>query len=119
MAANALVGIDLTTVIPCFSALNICKPQCFQNSLVRIVTSTKYSHITLVRKTFHWSPHFKSDVKPQINIFETALVVYKFLHSGYPKYLYISLKLDTVFITYIKAKLMVCSLRSHTFHFSV
>ena len=54
------------------------KLQCVQNSLGRIVTNTtKYSHITPVWKTLHWlSIEHRS-------IFKTALLVYKFLHSGY------------------------------------
>ena len=61
-----------------------------------------------MRKTLHWLPI------EHRSIFKTALLVYKFLHSGYPKYLYLSLNLDIVSITHVKAKLMVCSLRSHT-----
>ena len=55
--------------------------QCVQNSLTRIVANTtKYSHITLVRKALHWLP-----IK-YCSIFKTAVLVYKFLHSGNPKY---------------------------------
>ena len=41
------------------SALDLRKVQCVQNSLARIVTNfntTRYSHITPVRKTLHWLP---------------------------------------------------------------
>ena len=63
------------------SALDLCKLQCGQNSLARIVTNTtKYSHITPVRKTLHWLPI------EHHSIFKTALLMYKFLHRGYPKY---------------------------------
>ena len=41
---------------------------------------TKYSHITPVRKGLHWLP-----IKHHY-VFKTALLVYKFLHSSYPKY---------------------------------
>ena len=55
--------------------------QCIQNCLARIITNaTKYSHITPVRKTLHWLPI------EHHSIFKTALLVYKFLHCGYPKY---------------------------------
>ena len=68
------LGVDLTTVIPC-------KLQCVQNSLARIVTNTtKYSHITPVRKILHCLP------VEHCSIFKTALLVYKFLHFGYSKY---------------------------------
>ena len=50
-------------------------------SLARIVANTtKYSHITPVRKSLHWLPVLHRSV------FKTALLVYKFLHSGHPKY---------------------------------
>ena len=50
-------------------------------SLARIVANTtKYSHITPVRKSLHWLPIMHRSV------FKTALLVYKFLHSGHPKY---------------------------------
>ena len=91
------------------SAFDLCKLQCVLASLASIVTNTtKYSHITPVRKTLHWLPI------EHCSIFKTALLVYKFLHSGYPKYFYLSLNLDVVFITHVKANLMVCCLRSHT-----
>ena len=104
--------VDMTTVILCLeslSALDLRKLQCVQNSLARIVTNTtKHSHITPARKTLHRLP---SDYHC---ILKTALLVYKFLHSGYPKYLYLSFNLDLVYITHIKAKLMVCFMRSRT-----
>ena len=84
MAANALVGSRLdhcNSLFRSLSALDLCKLQCVQNNLSRIVTNTKYSHITPVRETLHWLPiEYHS-------IFKTALLVNKFLHSGYPKYL--------------------------------
>ena len=50
-------------------------------TLARIVANTtKYSHITPVRKALHWLP-----IKYR-SIFKTAVLVYKFLHSGNPKY---------------------------------
>ena len=63
------------------SALDLRKLQCVQNSLARIVTNTtKYSHITPVRKILHWLPI------EQRSIFKTALLVYKFLNCGQPRY---------------------------------
>ena len=84
MAANALVGCHLDYCNSLFrglSALDLRKLQCVQNSLARIVANTtKYSHITPVRKALHWLP-----IK-YCFIFNTAVLVYKFLHSGNPKY---------------------------------
>ena len=112
MSANAVVESRLDYCNSLFrhlSALDFRKLQCVQNSLAKIVTNTtKYSHITPVRKILHWL------LIEHRSIFETALLVYKFLHKGHPKYLHLSLNLDTVSITHVKAKLMVCSLRSHT-----
>ena len=60
MAANALVGSRLDYCNSLFrglSALDLRKLQCVQNSLARIVANTtKYSHITPVRKALHWLP---------------------------------------------------------------
>ena len=84
MAANALVGSHLDYCNSLFrglSALDLRKLQCVQNSLARIVANTtKYSHITPVRKALHWLP-----IK-YCSIFKTAVLVYKFLHSGNPEY---------------------------------
>ena len=85
MAANALVGCRLDycshSLFRSLSALDLRKLQCVQNSLAIIVTNTtKYSHITPVRKILHCLPI------EHRSIFKTALLVYKFLHCGYPKY---------------------------------
>ena len=45
-----------------------------------MANTTKYSHITPVRKSLHWLP-----IKHH-SVFKMALLVYKFLHSGHPKY---------------------------------
>ena len=82
MAVNALVRSLLDySLFRCLSTLDLHKLQCVQNSLARIVANTtKYSHITPVRKALHWLPiQYRS-------IFKTAVLVYKFLHSGKPKY---------------------------------
>ena len=84
MTANALVGSRLdycNSLFRSLSALDLRKLQCVQNSLARIVTNTaKYSHITPVRKILHWLPI------EHRSVFKTALLVYKFLHCGHPKY---------------------------------
>ena len=84
LAANALVGsrIDYcNSLFRSLSALDLRRLQCVQNSLARIVANTtKYSHITPVRKSLHWLPSMHR------SIFKVALLVYKFLHSGHPKY---------------------------------
>ena len=82
MAANALVGSRLdygNSLFRGLSALDLRKLQCVQNSLARIVANTtKYSNITPVRKALHWLPiRYRS-------IFKTAVLVYKFIHSGNP-----------------------------------
>ena len=84
MAANALVGSQLdycNSLFRSLSALDLHKLQCVQKSLARIVTNTtKYSHITHVRKILHWMPI------EHCSIFTTALLVYKFLNCDHPKY---------------------------------
>ena len=83
MAVNALVRSCLDYCNSLFrglSALDLHKLQCFQNSLARIVANTKYSHITPVRKALHWL------LIKYRSICKTAMLVYKFLHSGNPKY---------------------------------
>ena len=84
LAANALVRSRLdyrNSLFRSLSALDLHRLQCVQNSLARIVVNTtKYSHITPVRKSLHWLPIMHHSV------FNTALLVYKFLHSGHPKY---------------------------------
>ena len=80
-ASNALVRSHLdycNSLFRCLSALDLCKLQCVQNSLARIVANTtKYSHITPVRKALHWLP-----IKYR-SIFKTAVLVFKFLHRDY------------------------------------
>ena len=84
MAANALIGSRLdycNSLFRGFSTLDLRKLQCVQNSLARIVAiTTKYSHITPVRKVLHWFP-----IKYH-SVFKTAVLVYKFVQSGNPKY---------------------------------
>ena len=81
MLWSEVVWITVTLCSEVSSALDLRKLQCVQNSLTRIVANTtKYSHITPVRKTLHWLP-----IKYR-SIFKTAVLVYKFLHNGNPKY---------------------------------
>ena len=85
MAANALVRSRLdycNSVFRGLSALDLCKLQCVQNSLARIVANTtKYSHVTPVRKALHWLPN------KYCSIFETAVLVYKLLNKVTPNIL--------------------------------
>ena len=78
---NASFVFELTcnSLFRSLTALDLCKLQCVQNSLARIATNTtKHTHITPVwRIILHWLHH---------SVFKIALLVYKFLHSGYPKY---------------------------------
>ena len=55
--------------------------QSIQNCVARIVTnSCRYIHITLVLRKLHWLPiQFRSE-------FKLATLVYKFIHTGFPKY---------------------------------
>ena len=88
IAANALVGSRLdycNSLFRSFSALDLCKLQCVQNSLARIVTNTSI-HTSLLLGRLSWLPI------EHHSIFKTALLVYKFLHRGYPKYFAPSLK---------------------------
>ena len=63
------------------SKFNLCKLQCIQNSAARIVSNTsRYTSITPVLKKLHWLP-----VEQRI-VFKTATLVYKYLHTGFPRY---------------------------------
>ena len=63
------------------SKFNLPKLQCIQNSVVRIVSNTsRYTSITPVLKKLQWLP------VGQCMVFKTATLVYKFLHTGFPRY---------------------------------
>ena len=83
LVANALVGILLDYCKSLFRSLskfNLCKLQCIQNSAARIVSNaSRYSSITPVVKQLHWLPVLWRMV------FKTATLIYKFLHTGFPK----------------------------------
>ena len=81
-AANTLVGSRLdncNSLFRCLSVANLCKLQCIQNRLARIVCRTT-CHTTPLRKALHWL-HIRHRC-----IFKTALLVYKYLHTNCPKY---------------------------------
>ena len=81
--ANSVVSsrLDYNSLFRSLSKFNLHKLQCIQNSAARIILNTsKYTSTTPVLKKLHWLPveHF--------SVFKTATLVYKFLHSGFPKY---------------------------------
>ena len=80
MAANGLIGNHLdycNSFLRGISGYDLHKLQCIQNSHGRIITNTtKYKHITPVRKTFYWLPI------EYCSVFKTVLQVNKFLQSG-------------------------------------
>ena len=83
--ANAFVSSQLDYCNSLFRSLsksNLHILQSIQNSAGRIVTnSSKYTRITPVLRKFHWLPvQFHSE-------FKLATLVYKFIHTGFPKYL--------------------------------
>ena len=84
LAAKALVSNRLDYCNSPFRSLfnfNMHKLQCIQNTLGRIVTNcNRYSRASPILKQLHWLPvEFHC-------IFETATLVYKFLHSGRKSY---------------------------------
>ena len=77
MAANTWLGINLTTVIPYLGVSQLLiSVSC---NVFKIVWLELLPHITSIRKTLCWLSI------EHCSIFKTALLVYKFLHSGYPK----------------------------------
>ena len=82
--ANAFVSSQLdycNSLFRSLSKFNLHRLQSIQNSAARIVTnSSKYTLITPVLKKLHWFPvQFRSE-------FKLATLVYKFIHTGFPKY---------------------------------
>ena len=82
--ANALVSSLFDFCNSLFRSLfklNLHRLQSIQNSAARIVTnSSKFTRITPVLRKLHWLPiQFHSE-------FKLATLVYKFIHSGFPKY---------------------------------
>ena len=84
LVANALVSSRLDYCNSPFRSLskfNLRKLQCIQNSAARIVSNaSRYTSITPVLKNLHWLP------VEHRSVFKTATLVYKFLHTGFPKY---------------------------------
>ena len=84
LVTNALVSSRLdycNSLFRSLSKFNLCKVQCIQNSAARIVSNTsRYTSITPVLKKLHWLP------VEQCMVFKTATLVYKFLHTGFPRY---------------------------------
>ena len=111
MAANALVRSQLdycNFLFRSLSALDLHKLQCVQNSLARNVTNTtKYTSLLLGRLS----------IGCLLNTIPYSRLPY-WCTSSYivviQNILYLSLNLGVVFMTHAKAKLMVCSMRSHT-----
>ena len=82
--ANAFVSSQLdycNSLFRSLSKFNRHRLQSIQNSAARIVTiSSKYTWITPVLRKLHWLPvQFRSE-------FKLATLVYKFIHTGFPKY---------------------------------
>ena len=63
------------------SKVNLHRLQSIQNIAARIVTNLcKYTRITPILRKLHWLPiQFRSE-------FKLATLVYKFIHTGFPKY---------------------------------
>ena len=84
LVANALVSSRLdyfNSLFRSLSKFNLRKLQCIRNSSARIISNTsRYTSITPVLKKLHWLP---VEHRP---VFKTATLVYKFLHTGFPKY---------------------------------
>ena len=82
--ANAFVSSWLdycNSLFRSLSKFNLHRLQSIQNSAARIVTNlSKYTWITPVLRKIHWLPvQFRSE-------FKLATLVYKFIHTGFPKY---------------------------------
>ena len=82
--ANALVSSRLDYCNSRFrsiSKFNLHRLQSIQNSAARIVTNlSKLTRITPVLRKLHWLPiQFCSE-------FKLATLLYKFIHTGFPKY---------------------------------
>ena len=113
LSANTLIGSRLdycNSLFRGFSAFDLRRLQCVQNCLVRIVANTtKYSYITPVTNTL-----YRLSIKHHA-VFKTAVLLYKFLHSGYPNPLNLYSNPNIV-CTKIEVNQMACCLMSHTLH---
>ena len=91
------------------------KYTCIQNSAARIVSNTgRYTSITPVLKKLHWLP------VEQRMVFETATLVYKFLHTGFPRYFapYLSSYTSSCSTRHSKVVAMSLSFQSSTLLFT-
>ena len=76
-----VVGWTTVTHFSGVSKINLHRLQSIQNSTARIVTnSCKYTLITPLLRKLHWL-HFQF-----CSEFKLATLVYKFIHTGFPKY---------------------------------
>ena len=84
LVANALVSSRMdycNSLFRSLSKFNLRKLQCIQNNAPRIVSNTRrYASITPVLKKLHWLP------VEHRSVFKTTTLVYKFRHTGFPKY---------------------------------
>ena len=84
LVANAVGSSRLdycNSLFRSLSKFNVRKLQCIQNSAARIVSNTsQYTSITPVLKKLHWLP------AEQRTVFKTATLVYKYLHTDFPRY---------------------------------
>ena len=84
LLANALVSSRLdycNSLFRSLSKFNLLNLQCIQNSEARIVSITsRYTNISLVLKKLHWL------IVEQCMVFKTSTIVYKFLHTGFPRH---------------------------------
>ena len=85
MAANSLLSICLNYYTALFKShlrLNLCKLQCIQKSLARVVTSSnRYVHVTPTQRSLHWFP------VGYLSFFTPATLVYKYFQTGQSIYL--------------------------------
>ena len=83
LVANALVSSRsdyCNSLFRSLSKFNLRKLQWIQNSAARIVSNTsQYTGITPVLKKLHWLP------VEQRTVFKTATLVYRYLHTGFPR----------------------------------
>ena len=84
LVGNAFVSSWLdycNSLFRSLSKFNLHRLQSIQNSAARIVTnSSKFTRITPVLRKLHWLPvQFRSE-------FKLATLVYKFIHTDFPKY---------------------------------
>ena len=97
MVANTLLSSHLDYCNSLFHSLssnNITRLQNIQNCLAHFVSgASRFSHVSPILKSLHCLP-----VKQRI-IFETLLLLYKFLTSGKPKYFAPYLSLYTSAVT--------------------